>query len=382
MKKIKVSRNLCRFFVVLFFTIFAINMFQENIQKATIVNAAGKQNDIRGHLGAGVNIGNSLDCYSGHKLSNTLDYETYWNNPVITQEFVNLIADSGFKTVRIPVTWDQHLLEDGKTIDPLWMDRVKEVVGYAYNKGLYVIIDAHHDKWITTKKDNYTQTEAMTVSIWRQIANTFKEYDEHVLFEGFNEPCFDEELGWTNRDNNSYEVLNKLNQVFVNTVRKTGGNNKNRWLLLATYYNSCEKEALDAFVPVKDSKTLVSIHFYTPFKFTGNDTSNENNTSYWAADDYQSVKTMKEHIKNIVQFEEEKNVKVIVTEMGAINKNNLKERKEWTRFVTTKFKDANIPYIWWEDTNSADKTNSYSLFDRSNNKVLYPELVKILLREK
>lgn len=190
----------------------------------------------------GWNIGNSLDC-SVTTSTSVSKHETAWGNPVITQELIDAVKAKGFNTVRVPTTWYPHItVENGTyTIDPAWLDRVQEVVDYAYNQGMYVILNVHHEEWINRADFGtaYDEMSPQLKQVWQQIATRFADYDQHLIFEGMNEPRAkgtDYEWGWGVPDE-CYDVVNKLCNDFVETVRSVDSPYKDtRLLMIPGYY--------------------------------------------------------------------------------------------------------------------------------------------------
>ena len=218
-------------------------------------------------LGAGFNIGNDLDAYgvTAHKSAPTVeDFETYWHNVPATKELFAAIRAAGFSSVRIPVSWSEHTDADG-TIDPAWMERVREVVDQALAEGLYVILDTHHELFIIPDKEHAQASEEGLRSLWRQIAPRFADCDEHLLFEGMNEPRMrDTDEEWTDGTSELRDVVNQLNAAFIETVREAGGNNATRFLLIPAYATSCKSRALEELEMPEDHRVLASVHAYLP----------------------------------------------------------------------------------------------------------------------
>lgn len=183
-------------------------------------------------MGAGWNLGNSLEA-----SVNGIPSETAWNNPTITPQLIQKVKAAGFKTIRIPVSYLNYIgSAPGYTINSAWLDRVKAVVDYAYNEGLYVVINIHGDgfnsvqgSWLLVNSGNQTAIKQKYQKVWQQIANKFAGYGERLILESMNE-VFDGNYG--NPNLAYYANLNAYNQVFVDTVRQTGGNNSARWLLI------------------------------------------------------------------------------------------------------------------------------------------------------
>ena len=207
------------------------------------------------NMGVGWNLGNTLDA-NGNGVHQGLESETYWGQPQTKPELMKMMKEAGFGAIRVPVTWYNHMDSDGK-VDDEWMARVKEVVDYVIDQGMYCIINVHHDTgddsknesiihWIHASSNTYNNTKAKYEYLWQQIAEAFKDYDQHLLFEGYNE-MLDDLSSWCYASYNaqggynaasatdSYNALNNYAKSFVNTVRASGGNNLKRNLVINTY---------------------------------------------------------------------------------------------------------------------------------------------------
>lgn len=223
------------------------------------------------NMKVGWNLGNTLDANnSGLTGSETSQYETCWGQPVTPPELFKVLKDAGFNAMRIPVTWYQHL-DSNDNIDEAWMARVEEVVNYVLAQGMYCIINVHHDTgtegWLMATTTNFSTMNARFVKIWQQVAERFKNYDEHLLFESYNEMldsydswCFASFATPSRYDAtvaaNAYKAINDYAQNFVNTVRATGGNNANRNLIVNTYAACCGEGSWNQHLtdPLKEMK--------------------------------------------------------------------------------------------------------------------------------
>lgn len=204
----------------------------------------------------GINIGNTLEAV-GDWCNNE---ETCWGAAEVTQELINAYKKAGFNAIRIPVAWHTHESNSNTyEIDSKWMARVKEVVDYVIKDDLYVIINIHWDNgWLEqnctlSMKDQVNKEQA---ALWKQIANTFRDYDEHLIFASANEP-----------DVNSSEeasVLKSYHQTFVNTVRETGGNNAFRNLIIQGPSTAIDKSLEYDVVPtdIIANRLMYEVHFY------------------------------------------------------------------------------------------------------------------------
>lgn len=233
----------------------------------------------------GWNLGNTLDvCQADRdgdgKINEHVEAgekvdETLWGNPKATKELFTSLKKNGVNAVRIPVTWRDHMDSNGN-IDREWMDRVQQVVDYAYSQGMYVIINVHHDgggdpkfgAWIIEESQkDYNTFLKKYKNIWKQIAERFKNYSDYLIFESMNEVGFDTLYNKNKAD--AYNLINKINQDFVDIICATGGNNAKRHLLIAGYYTDIERTC-DSLYKMPDDKAgrcILSVHYYTPWDF-------------------------------------------------------------------------------------------------------------------
>ena len=200
-------------------------------------------------MGFGWNLGNTLDA--SNKNQEGLESETSWENPLTTEEMIKEVIKKGFKTIRLPTTWHNHFIDSNYTIDPKWMERVKTIVDWAINNGLYVILNIHHDNAQYSKDPiNYgegyypafkdiEESEKFIYNVWRQIAIAFNNgYDHHLIFEGLNEPRLignEYEWNYNQTDKNSsdaVEILNEYMRLIVKAIRESGGNNEKRFVMI------------------------------------------------------------------------------------------------------------------------------------------------------
>lgn len=237
-------------------------------------------------MGNGINLGNTLEATRRWNSPTNLPatrYEQQWGQPVTKPEIMKAYKEAGFNSVRIPVAWTNMMAfeKDDYIISPALLDRVEQVVNYALDAGLYVIINDHWDnQWWgmfgSVDKEHRKKAIVLYKSLWTQVANRFKNYDERLIFEGANE-----ELGHRLNDDTAlskgrkgnlseyecYEATNQINQCFVDVVRSTGGNNKDRFLLIAGFNTDIDKTSERDFKMPSDTanqRLLVSVHYYTP----------------------------------------------------------------------------------------------------------------------
>lgn len=215
----------------------------------------------------GWNLGNSLDAVG--------EDETAWGNPRITKELIQNIAAQGYKSIRIPVTWEAHIGEapDYK-IDSAYMNRVQEVVDWALDANLYVMLNVHHDswRWVSYMEKDHDNVLARYNAVWTQIAETFKYASNKLMFESINEPRFTE--GGTTNEAVAYRMLDELNTSFHKIVRSSGANNANRPLVLPTLHTSSNQADLDALnqtiTKLNDPNIIATVHYYGFWPFSVN----------------------------------------------------------------------------------------------------------------
>ena len=238
-------------------------------------------------MGNGINLGNTMEAYRGYNASTKMEptyYERLWGQPEAQPRHFYSFADTGFKSVRIPIAWTNMMdYEKGNyVISPKMLDRVEEVVNMALDAGLYVIINDHWDggwwgMFGSAKKEHREMAVKMYKSMWTQIANRFKNYSEKLIFEGGNEEhgdgfnlatVFSNKKSGVLNENQKYDCANKLNQCFVDVVRSTGANNKERFLLIPGFNTDIDKTAHQSRFKMPEdtakNKLMISVHYYTP----------------------------------------------------------------------------------------------------------------------
>ncbi|MFT4144709.1 MAG: glycoside hydrolase family 5 protein, partial [Mobilitalea sp.] len=240
-------------------------------------------------MGNGINLGNTMEAYGRDSFgvgADVTSYETFWGQPETTQEIIDGMKTAGFDTLRIPVAWTNAMkYEDGDyTIGEDYLNRVEEIVNYALNADMYVVVNDHWDGgwWgMFGSATQETRDAAMElyISMWTQIGNRFKDYSDKLILESANEELGDRlndanvaaDSGTLSEDE-CYTMANKINQTFVDTIRSTGGNNTNRFLLIAGYNTDIAMTADDRYIMPADTakdKLLVSVHYYTPWGYAG-----------------------------------------------------------------------------------------------------------------
>ena len=318
----------------------------------------------------GWNLGNTLDAVGGMGIMS----ETAWGNPKTKQEMIDAVLDAGFNVIRIPVTWDGHLgAAPEYKIHDIWLQRVKEVVDYAYSKGAYVILNTHHEEWYMPTEENKVANGEQIAALWTQIAEYFKDYDEHLIFEGLNEPRLrGTSKEWTG-DMTASEVINYWEQQFVDAVRATGGNNTLRHLMITGYAASSSRENLARIVLPEDDKLIVSVHAYNPYNFA----LNTKGTDQWTAETGGSE--LDSFMKMLNELFVSQGIPVIIGEFGAMNKENTAARVEWAAYYVSAAKEYGIPCVWWDNNAFTGDGENFGLLNRRTLEFPYPEILDAMM---
>jgi len=324
----------------------------------------------------GWNLGDTLDA-TGKK---SIQSETSWDNPITTKEMYDIVKSAGFNVARVPVSWDKHMkAEPDYTIDEKWMDRVNEVVDYAFENDMFVFLNMHHESWHMPTYENLEKAQDRLSKVWSQIGDRFKNYDEKLIFESMNEPrMVGTEFEWNGGNSEGWEVVNKLNSVFIETIRSGEGNNKNRHLLIPTYAASSDLSALKGFQIPKnaDDKVMVSVHAYTPYEFA----LSSGKKSSWSAENSLDTKPIDDLMKNIEEIFISKGYPVILGEFGARDKENIEDRVSWSTYYVSKASGIGMPCIWWDNGIFEGKGERFGLLDRKELKWRYPQIVDALMK--
>lgn len=340
--------------------------------------------EIVAQMGLGWNLGNTFDATGGN-TRDVYSQEQSWGNPRVDEALIKRVRDAGFKTIRIPVTWYRQLSKDGTyTINPAFMARVQEVVDMAYAQGLYVIINLHHEEWLNSKTldRDYEKIGVQLAAIWRQIADAFADYDQHLIFEAMNEPRMKGTSSEWNGSQGGRDAVNYLNQLFVDTIRTDAkGYNAERALMIPGYAASSSAINLNKIIiPQWEGKQaeniIVSVHSYTPYEFCLTDKKATFNLKNFS--DTFAVDSVFYNIKAIFL---DKGIPVVLGETGATNNNNnVEARENWAFYMGTKAAAYGVPVCIWDNGQrgkSGGECHSW-INRRTNQEMLFPSVLEKL----
>jgi len=326
----------------------------------------------------GWNLGNSYDCHG--RGFDRVRTETSWGNPVVTRDFIRLVAKTGFSAIRIPVTWYPHMNRDGE-IDGEWLKRVRRVVRMSLAEGLYCILSCKHDcggmhtyggGWICATRDNFNRNREKVRNLWSQVATYFSQESDLLLFEGFSD-ILNEQYEREMPSAEEMEVANDWNQLFVDTVRQTGGLNAGRNLIVTPYAAGTSAYLLSGFRVPEDSARghlLAGIHLYTPLGFTSRAVTGARQTDEF---DCLCEEELERAFMTIDESLLALGLPVVITEFGAMERSNSAERARYCGTVTALARVRGIPCLYWDDG------VGYSILRRAETTVRYPEIISAML---
>ncbi len=316
-------------------------------------------------MGVGWNLGNAFDSIGPD--------ETAWGNPSPTPELIDAIADRGFQTIRIPVTWHAHF---GKapayTIDPAWFDRVERIVRHALERDLFVVLNTHHEnEWTIPLAEEADEVSKKLDRVWTQIATRFRDYDERLIFEPLNEPRVEgTPVEWSGGTEEERACINRFQEVALEAIRATGGANATRMVLIAQHAAATHPEVMEALeIPHDDPHTLISVHVYFPVPFALFDEPD------WGTEADKTA--MREKLDRIHAHFVAQGRGVVIGEWGSMNNDNLETRVEHARTFVREAEARDMATIWW-DNGGRDE---FGIIDRHTHEWIFPEIVDVILEE-
>ena len=341
-------------------------------------------------------LGNTFDAYTDENRADEMSYESYWCGIETTKEMIDVVKAAGFETIRIPVSWHNHVSDDGNyTISEAWLNRVQEVVDYAMDNDMYIILNIHHDnstKYMYPSLEYMDQSKAYVESIWSQVAPRFADYDEHLIMESLNEPrLVDTSYEWwldlsKQECVEAVQCINELNQLFVDTVRASGGHNEDRYLLVPGYDASLQGATNQYFELPQDTesnqnKILVEVHAYTPYNFALQASSESGSTDQWSVDSAASTSEINSTMDTLYEKYVKNGVGVVIDEFGARDKdNNTQARTDFTAYYVAAARARHITCCWWDNNAFSGNGENFGIFHRKVCSFLYPELLEGMMR--
>jgi endoglucanase len=361
--------------------------YNTNPLPADLTGMSSNAVTLAGKIKAGINIGNTLEATGG---------ETAWGNPQITLQQIQLIKQSGFTAVRLPTSWDQYADQRTGKISDAWLARVKQVVQWCVDSGLYVVVNIHWDGgWLD---NNITSSAQASVNMkqkayWEQIATTLRGFDEHLMFASSNEPPA--------KDANQMAILMSYYQTFVDAVRSTGG--RNAYRVLVVQGPSTDIDLTDSLMNTMPTDTvpgrqMAEIHYYSPYQFAlmTADATWGNQFFYWGAGYHSTTDTahnptwgeeayLDAEFAKMKQKFVDKGIPVVMGEFGAIRRQaqlsgadlqlHLNGRAYFLNYASRQaIANGLLPFYW--DNGAPD----FAIFDRRAGTVSDQQALDALVR--
>ncbi len=341
-------------------------------------------------LRLGWNLGNTMDATNNSSGGANLKLESSWCGVKTTPEMIDTLKEAGIKSIRVPVSWHNHVDKD-YNIDEAWLARVKEIVDYIIDRDMYCIINIHHDnskEFVYPTSEYLDQSKKYVGRIWEQVGEKFRDYDDHLIFESLNEPRL---VGTTNEwylSNNeickdAVRCINELNQLFVDTIRMQGGNNSERYLLVPGYAAQWGAATDDAFVIPNDTaenKILIEVHAYSPENFALTAPTESSSTDVFDETSGKSIAGINSMVTKLKSVFIDKGIGVVIDEFGSRDKDgNTDARVNHAAFYVKKAREYGITCFWWDNNIFSGSGERFGIFDRKSNTVRKPEIMQALV---
>lgn len=373
-------------FIIFCFILFIVFLISccKPIEQDTFESA----NDFYKNINAGFNLGMSFSAYDNSPYEadskeKVTKYELMWCDTLTDKELFSVLKEKGFNLIRITISLKNHLNSQG-IIDQLWIDRIKEVVTDIISLDIHCILCLSEDVGICTKnlstyKFKREESTKLFSSIWNQLANSFKDYNQLLLFESFNE-LRNENGDWYTSKRKELNNVNILYQIFIETIRKSGGNNRCRNLVLSTYASSINEHMLSRIRLPKDKAKghlLFDVHCYDPINFTFNEI-NLGSTDFidtWGSQsDYDNLNNTISSIKN--NLASKYHIPVIIGEFGCVRRAPIEERTRYIRAYCNDCIANGLKYIIFDDA------HDFLIINRSTKEFIDEDIVDIIVNKK
>lgn len=338
----------------------------------------------------GWNLGNEFECSApgqdGESMQignpdGSINAETAWGNPVVTKKMITAVKKAGFNAVRIPIRWQCHITNaQAMSIDKAWIARIKEVVGWCLDSNLKVIINVHHEKWLEGRPTyQYKEENCQKLALlWMNIASEFANYDYRLAFAGTNEVHIKDNWGKPTAEN--LEVQNAYNQIFIDVVRATGGNNAKRHLIVQTYV--CNPwfgiENGDFIIPKdtegNDNKYMsVEFHYYQPWDYAGGVKNYFWGEAYkqYGEINESTEKTTIDFFDKVVDTWSSKGLGIVIGEWGVSDHYTSKDIDKihenmtyYCHFMSSEAKKRGFSTFIWDNNHFGSGEEKFGIFDR------------------
>jgi hypothetical protein len=310
-----------------------------------------------------------------YNTKNKVDfYETFWCETKTDKELIQTLKNKGFNAIRISFDVSNHLNKEG-IIDSLWLDRLKEIVDYCVDLDVYCLIDIVETYGLFADKLNDSILNKFK-SLWIQVATLFKDYDDKLIFSPFNE-LRNSSGEWIISNDIFLENMNHLYQIFVDTIRSTGGNNQWRNLMLTTYAAGVNDDILNDFKIPNDSTfnhLLVECHVYHPVNFTFNEINLGSTDFVYEWGSKKDKNSLNDIFYMISDFMKKTKLPVIIGEFGVADRNNISEMNEYYRYYKKQTNKLKIGILVFDDS------HDFVIIDRKTKDFINEDIINTLTK--
>jgi endoglucanase len=342
---------------------------------------------------AGWNLGNVFDAADGKPFDpeHELDYLTSRKNPAASKELFKAVFDAGFKTIRLPCSWHNHVINEDYDISPAWLSAYKKAVDDALLIGFYVIINIHHDdEFVVPTSEKLESSWKFMGAIWRQVADIFKDYDERLLFESLNEPRLKgteyewKVIEWGNEiQRDALTAIMTYNERFVKLIRESGGKNAARYLLCPSHAANADSTIIPEFKIPDDERVIVSVHAYIPYPFALAPIGSDAATDKFDSENEADTAPIDKFMTGLYEKYTSKGIPVIIGEYGASNRgDNTSARAAWTEYYVGKAAEAGIICVWWDNGSFCGDYENFAIIRRDTLEFPYPTILAPLVKER
>ncbi len=277
-------------------------------------------------INRGVNIGNALEAPN----------EGEWG-VTIQEEYFQFIKNAGFNSIRLPVCWSAHALnEKPYTIDPNLFKRVDWAVNNCLSRNLLMALNVHHYRELSANPAGHQER---FLALWKQIAERYKDYPDTLVFELLNEP----------EGNLKAAEWNAMLKEALNVVRQS---NPTRMVVIGPVNYNDIRLLNTLELPKDDRNIIVTAHYYLPFQFTHQGASwvKDSNSSLgmkWKGTDQEKRAIVKDFNVAVV-WGKTNNRPIYIGEFGAYSKADMDSRARWTKFVADTAIERGFSFAYWE----------------------------------
>ncbi|MCS6994791.1 MAG: glycoside hydrolase family 5 protein [Anaerolineales bacterium] len=275
----------------------------------------------------GINMGNTLEA----------PREGEWGFRIEREHF-RIIRAAGFDAVRLPTRWSAHAQPEAPyTIEPAFFARLDEVIGWALEEDLVVVLNIHHYEEMATEPQAHRER---FLALWRQIAERYKDYPPTLLFELMNEP----------NGALSARLWNEFVRESLAVIRES---NPTRNLIVGgVSWNAYDQLRLLA-LPRDDRHLIATFHYYLPFEFThqgaewAGPAAQQWLGTPWNGTDEEKAE-INRHFTLVEAWSKQQGIPVYLGEFGAYSKADMPSRIRWTQYVREQAEARGFAWAYWE----------------------------------